>query len=320
MKINRIGVLIVVLLVFFIFWKLSCQPKGKSKVHVIEEIYPERGDIESTISTTGTVQPQNRLEVKPPINGRVEEILVSEGNKVKKGELLARLSSTDRAALLDAARSKAEESMAYWEDVYKPTSLIAPIDGEVIVRSVEPGQTVNASDAIVVLSDRLIVQAQVDETDIGGVQLGQLATVSLDAYPAQQVKGTVNHIAYESKVVSNVTIYEVDILLNEIPAIFKSGMSANIEIVKDRREGVLRLPLKAVKRSDQGDMVLIKNKDNQKPILRQVEVGLENDKFIEIKNGISESDVVVMEPEKSLLPKKGKQGNNPFMPTRPRSR
>lgn len=320
MKINRTVVLGVVVLALFIFWKVNCHHKGKSKANVVEEIHPDRGDIEVTISTTGTVQPQNRLEVKPPINGRVEEMLVAEGDIVKKGDLLARLSSTDRAALLDAARSKGEESMAYWEDVYKPTSLIAPIDGEVIVRSVEPGQTVSASDPVVVLSDRLIVKAQVDETDIGGVTWGQKATVSLDAYPAQQVAGTVDHIAYESKVVSNVTIYEVDIVLEEIPAIFKSGMSANIEIVKDRREGVLRLPLKAVKHGDRGDVVLIKDKDGQKPIHQRVEVGLSDDKFIEIKNGINESDCIVIEQEKSSIPKKGKQGNSPFMPARPRGR
>ena len=183
---------------------------------------PVYGTITTLISTTGTVQPQNRLELKPPINGRIEKIFVQEGDRVTIGQTLAVMSSTERAALLDAARTQSKETLAYWEEVYKPTPLIAPINGEVIVRGVEPGQTVTSSDAALVLSDRLIVQAQVDETDIGKVKLGQTAVISLDAYPETKVKATVDHIAYDSTIVNNVTIYKVDILPKKIPAVFIS--------------------------------------------------------------------------------------------------
>ena len=102
---------------------------------------------------------------------------------VKTGQTLALMSSTERAALLDAAQTQGPEAIKYWEDVYKPTPLLSPIDGEVIVSKDYPGQTITASDVIVVLSDHLIVQAQVDETDIGKIKLGQEVTLSLDAYP-----------------------------------------------------------------------------------------------------------------------------------------
>ena len=143
--------------------------QNKSSVRDIQVINPIYGTIQTVISTTGTVQPQNRLEIKPPISGRIEEIFVQEGERVMIGQTLALMSSSERAALLDAARAQAKETLAYWQDVYKPTPLIAPINGEVIVRGVEAGQTVTSSDAIMVVSDRLIVQAQVDETDIGKV-------------------------------------------------------------------------------------------------------------------------------------------------------
>lgn len=319
MKLNKkifgIGIVLVGLWTVWHFWQNFS--KHQQRRMSVEEVSPTRGDIELTISTTGTVQPQNRLEVKPPINGRIEEIPVQEGDLIKKGQILARMSSTDRAALLDAARSKGQESMDYWEDVYKPTSLIAPIDGEVIVRSVEPGQTLTSNDPVVVLSDRLIVKAQVDETDIGGVEIGQKAVVSLDAYPKEKVSGKVDHISYESKVVSNVTIYEVDIVLEEIPKIFRSGMSANIEIVKDSRQNVLRLPMKAVKHTDKGDIVFVKDEDNKKPMRTKIETGIANDEFIEIKNGIDEHDVILIQTEKSSLPRRGNnQGGSPFMPSR----
>src|SRR3990167_8328140 len=71
-----------------------------------------RGDIETVVLTTGGVEPQNRVEVKPPIGGRIEDILVREGASVRRGQIVAWMSSTERAALLDAARLKGPEGGA----------------------------------------------------------------------------------------------------------------------------------------------------------------------------------------------------------------
>ena len=228
-----VGILIAVSVVMILVIVKKHQKGTEETIRVQTPVY---GSINTYISTTGTVQPQNRLELKPPISGRIEKILVKEGDRVTAGQTLALMSSSERAALLDAARAENKEQLAYWEKVYKPTPLIAPINGEVIVRAVEPGQTVTSSDAVIVLSDRLIVQAQVDETDIGKVRLGQTAIVSLDAYPETKVKATIDHIAYESTIVNNVTIYEVDILPQQVPQVFRSGMSATIDIIEQSKD------------------------------------------------------------------------------------
>jgi ABC-type multidrug transport system fused ATPase/permease subunit len=88
------------------------------------------------------VKPQNRLEIKPPINGKIEKIFVKEGDKVKTGELLATISSTERTALLDTALMQDSGTVKYWQGIYNTTPILAPIDGVVIVKAVEPGQTV----------------------------------------------------------------------------------------------------------------------------------------------------------------------------------
>ena len=154
----------------------------------IKEIHPYTGNIKKTVSTTGTVLPRNRLELKPSAAGRIEKILVKEGDTVKTGQILALMSSTDRAALIDAARLQGADTLKYWEKAYKPISIVSPINGTVIVRSVEPGQTVTTSDDIIIISDRLIVKAQVDETDIGRVMIGQSADITLDSHPEILVK------------------------------------------------------------------------------------------------------------------------------------
>jgi len=297
--------------IFFIVLKQKRSPTVDSKL-----INPVYGAIETGISTTGTVQPQNRLEIKPPISGRIEKVLVQEGDRVKVGQTLALMSSTERAALLDAARAQNKEQLAYWEEVYKPTPLIAPIKGEVIVRAVEPGQTVTSSDAIIVLSDRLIVQAQVDETDIGKVRLKQAAIISLDAYPETKVKATVDHIAYESKIVNNVTIYEVDILPEKVPAIFRSGMSATINIIEQSKENALLIPLEAVKQDEEGSFVLINSGSGKKPAIRRVQLGISDDKNVEVVSGLETQDTITIVTQNYQPSKETGSGTNPFLPSR----
>ncbi len=290
--------------------------QNSSTAQEVEKVAPFYGDIQLSITTTGIVKPQNRLELRPPISGRVEEVLVKEGQQVSAGQILAWMSSTDRAALLDAARAQGEGELSYWKEVYKATPLIAPIDGEVIVRAVEPGQTISSSEAVVVLSDRLIVKAQADETDIGKIKIGQPAVISLDAYPNIEVKGEVGHIAYESREVSNVTIYEVDILPEIVPEVFRSGMSANVEIIEGARQGVLLLPLEAVRYDNQGGFVRISKNGKNQTYKQRVELGLFDQDNIEILSGLEKSDKVLV-PQRDQLPSPGAaSGSSPFMPSR----
>ena len=289
----------------------------KSPAETLQAVSPAIGSIQTAITATATVQPQNRLEIKPPINGRIDEILVQEGEMVKEGQVLALMSSTERAALLDAARTHGPDEIKYWEDVYKPTPLLSPVDGEVIVSKDYPGQTIATTDDVVVLSDHLIVQAQVDETDIGKINLGQETSLSLDAYPQIKITGKVNHIYYESLIVNNVTIYQVDILPDKVPDVFRSGMSATVNIVEKAKDDVLILPLGAVKKSKEGSYVLIARGAGKKPEERKVEVGISDDKNIEIVSGLTANDKVLMAVQKYKV-NTAKAAVNPLSPMRRR--
>ncbi|MDD3906063.1 MAG: efflux RND transporter periplasmic adaptor subunit [Candidatus Omnitrophica bacterium] len=294
---------------------LMIMPKGKSSKEVVREIFPMVGNIQSVISSTAIVQPQSRLEIKPPINGRINEILVKEGETVKSGQTLAWMSSTERAALLDAARGRGEEAMKYWADVYKATPLISPIDGQVIVSTDKPGQTVTTSDIVVVISDRLIVQAQIDETDIGKVRLGQSVGISLDAYPDIKLNGVVDHIYYESETVNNVNIYQVDIVPETVPAVFRSGMTATVNILESEKNNVLTIPQEVVKHGKDGDYVIIGQAQGKKEE-RKIELGASDEKNVEVLSGLSENDRILAVSQKFTMPdSSSKTGKNPFMPS-----
>jgi macrolide-specific efflux system membrane fusion protein len=165
-----------------------------------------------------------------------------------------------------------------------------------------------------VLSDRLIVKAEVDETDIGKVKVGQIAIISLDAYPQVKVKAKVDHISFESKLVNNVTIYEVDILPEEVPDVFRSGMSANVDIIDKSKENVLLLPLEAIKQDGKDSFVLLSQGRRKKAVKRRVELGIFDENNIEVTSGLEAKDKVIIKTQKYTPSKNNSPGGNPFMP------
>ena len=96
MRLRNWILIIVIVLIVGAFFLL----RREEKETVYTEIRPERGSISLTVSASGVVKPRNRLEIKPPISGRVEGVLVTEGEEIDKGKILAWMSSLDRAALL----------------------------------------------------------------------------------------------------------------------------------------------------------------------------------------------------------------------------
>ncbi len=312
-KIFAALVIAAVLIAGFFFFGKNKSDKGSEP----KEFTVTKGSIEKAISATAVVQPQNRLEMKPPVAGRIDEILVREGQTVKAGDVVAKLSSTERAAILDSVRAKVDKNTSQWEDIYKPIPMIAPIDGTVIVSTMQPGQTVVQTDAIIVLSDRLIVQAQVDETDIGRVKVAQKADISLDAYPDIHATASVGHIYHESKTINNVTIYQVDVIPDTVPEVFRSGMTANVRIIEESRDNVLILPLEAVKQQKGESVVWLKKDKNSKPKKTTVTTGLSDETNIEIVSGLTEGDIAVVKTSSKPRPKQA-GGNNPFMPQQSR--
>lgn len=269
-----------------------------------------RGDLRISILSTGTVQPQNRLEIKAPTAGRIETVLVKEGQKVKRGDILAWMSSTERAALLDAARSKGAEEMARWGELYRATPILAPISGTLILRSVEPGQTFATTDAILVMSDRLTVKAQVDETDIAQIKLKIPAEIILDAYSTIKVPARVDQIAFEAKTVSNVTTYLVDVLPEKTPEFMRSGMTANVSFLLEEKKDVLLVSTEAVKNIDGRNIILIRGKEG-KPTEQEIEVGSSDGKRTELKSGALENETILIP---TVTSKEKDKNSSPFSP------
>ncbi len=295
-------------------WAWRRARAARDNAPAMREVVVERGAIRETVLATGTVEPQNRVALASPVSGRLEEVLPREGDQVQRGQTLALVSSTERATLLDAARARGPEELARWEQLYKPTPVIAPLDGTVIARLLEPGQSVSPDKAILVLSDRLIVRAQVDETDMARIAIGQRTEIRLDAYPRQVLTARVEHIAYESRTVNNVTIYNVEIAPDELPPFVRSGMSAGVTFILRATNDVLVLPAEALRGTRERRTVLVPAAAPRlPPEEREVEVGIDDGRTVELLNGLAEGDRVLV-PEVALGTTSGPQKSSPLSP------
>jgi HlyD family secretion protein len=133
------------------------------------------------------------------------------------------------------------------------TSIAAPIDGIVIQRSVDVGQTVAASlqspTIFVIAADlsKMQVSASIDESDIGKIQPGQRVSFSVDAYPDESFTGTTTQVRLQPVVVQNVTTYSVIIDVPNPSLKLKPGMTASVAIEIQRCDDAVRVPNAALR-------------------------------------------------------------------------
>ena len=152
-----------------------------------------------------------------------------------------------------AMEVQAKASLSQAQVTLDHTVITAPIDGIVIQRSVDVGQTVAASlsspTIFVIAADlsKMQVVANIDEADIGQIAAGQRVTFKVDAYPTESFVGTVSQVRLQPTVVSNVVTYSTMIDVPNPQLQLKPGMTANVTIEVASRPDVLRVPNTALR-------------------------------------------------------------------------
>ncbi|MDR0820142.1 MAG: efflux RND transporter periplasmic adaptor subunit [Endomicrobium sp.] len=267
-----------------------------SKQMIDEETTLTSRDLYFELREDGFVTPRNRLEIKPSFNGRIEKILVNEGDKIKKGQIIILMSSSERASMIDMARTISEQEYERWQDIYKPIPIIAYMDGFIISRQKEPGQIASPNEAILVMADDLIVKAYIDETNLRYIKKGIRSKMYLDAYPDENFEGIVEHISYESKNFNNVNVYEIRIKLLKKPKSFKSGMLVTIKIIVESKKNAPSIGNTFISEIGDNKTVTVKTGNINKPIFekREIKTGISDGIFTEILSGLDQDETVVI--------------------------
>lgn len=160
----------------------------------------------------------------------------------------------DRAKLAQqrAALEEARVNLGY-------TDIVSPVDGVVVSRNVNVGQTVAASFQTPVLFliaqdlTKMQVNAAVSEADIGMVEEGQPAVFTVDAYVDREFRGRVSQVRNAPQTLQNVVTYDVVVTVENADLALKPGMTANVSIVSARRDDVLKVPLLALRFQPPGE-------------------------------------------------------------------
>ncbi len=227
---------------------------------------------------------------------------------------------------------KAETNLGY-------ATITSPIDGVVLSKAVEEGQTVAASfntpELFTIAQDLtdMRVIADIDEADIGGVKEGQRVSFTVDAFPDDHFEGQVTQVRQQATTESNVVTYEVVISAPNNDLKLKPGLTANVTIFTLEKADVLAVPAKAIRFMPNEALLsegqTIEDVDAPQKVWTQegqtfkahkVETGTTNGLMTEIVSGISEGTDVLVDftIEGGDAPAMEQQAQNPFMP-RPRN-
>lgn len=340
------------------------------------------GDISTTVTATGTVEPIKTITVGTQVSGIISKVYVDYNSVVKKGQVLAELDKTVLNSQLASATTdlnNAKTQMDYQKSTYNRDKVLyakkaisatdmetatynyetaklnyqkasyakkvaetnlgyatiySPIDGVILSKDVDAGQTVAASFSTPTLFSitnnlhQMQVLANVDEADIGQVKDGQTVTFTVDAYPNDTFQGVVTQVRLEPTTTSNVVTYTVVINAPNPQLKLLPGLTANVTIYIIQKNHILLIPNKALNfhptgkpagiSNDSLKTIWMMNGQAMKPV--QIKVGVTDDIHTEVLQGLHAGDEVVTDI-KTLSSKKAVSsddaGASPFMPKRP---
>jgi HlyD family secretion protein len=319
------------------------------------------GDLEETVTATGTVNPVTTVLVGTQVSGTIKSLFVDFNSPVKKGQVIAQIDPETFEAQVAQARANVMRAEAQMRDAERTltrsrqlaernliakseldtaetnfagnaasleqtkaalraaetnlryTKIISPVDGIVISRNVDVGQTVAASfqtpTLFTIAQDltRMQINTSVDEADIGKVKKGLDVEFTVDAYPDEPFEGSVEQVRNAPTTVQNVVTYDVVVKVNNPGMKLKPGMTANVSIVTARKTGVLLVPNSALRfrpgdqakggpqQKGQAVWVLESGKPRRVPVV----TGISNGSLIELVSGeLKEGQQVIVEAVK----------------------
>ena len=341
----------------------------------------ETGDIQTTITATGTIEPVTKVTVGTQVSGIVSKLYVDYNSIVKKGQVIAELDKTNLTSELNTTKANlnsAQSTLNYEQANYQRyqtlydkglvsadeyesarltylkareqvntaresvqkaqtnlgyATITSPIDGVVLSKSVEEGQTVAASfntpELFTIAQDltNMRVIADIDEADIGGVIEGQRVSFTVDAFPEDRFEGRVTQVRQQATTSSNVVTYEVVISAPNDDLKLKPGLTASVTIFTLEKSGVLLVPAKALQFTPIEAILKEGQKieDVQSPHklwtmegnvfkAHAVETGTTNGMMTEIVSGIAEGAEVLTDFSIEGGEQEDEQGGNLFMP------
>jgi len=313
----------------FIFNRVQA---SKKQTDVFE--HPQYRDIKQTIEVSGSVDAKEKATMRFLAGGKLTYVGSKEGDRVKKWQTIASIDKLDLQKNLEKdLNSYAIERWTFDQnkddrkDIYgnksvdrlsdqdqftlnntvltvelrnialRNASLYAPFNGVLIsAPAAVPGTILLAADAFIVVNpDSMMFVADVDESDISKIKEGLQASIGLDAFPKVEIPVTVDRIAFQSKEKSTGTVFQVEFhLQSQVDGVvYRLGMNGSVRIQTAAKDHALTIPLRAVIERDDKLYVEVRTAAGNTE-QREIHSGIENDEHVEVTEGLSEQDEVLL--------------------------
>ncbi|WP_193196523.1 efflux RND transporter periplasmic adaptor subunit [Nostoc sp. MG11] len=238
---------------------------------------------------------------------RPEDIEQARAVVNQRQQALALLKAGTRQEDIDAARAQvtsARGSLQNIQSQINDTIIRAPFDGVVTKKYADPGAFVTpttassdvssaTSSSILSLASTNEVVANLAETNISKISLGQKVKIKADAYPGKIFEGKVSQIAAQSVVEQNVTSFEIRVSLSDPQNILRSGMNVAADFQVGQSENVLVVPTASVVRQENATGVFVAGQNNR-PVFTRIETGVTANNFTEVKSGLQGNERVLL--------------------------
>ncbi len=320
------GLAVVAVFVAVGIWYLSQQQDDQTTAAV------ERGSIDVTIQTVGTLQATGATTVRSEQGGSIEMLGVRAGDVVAEGDIviLLDIEPFDRAVenaereleqaefalqvaeqqadadssnaelrldvLSAAARvERAEAAVSDAIDARRSGAITSPRAGMIIELQVRAGDVISANQPVARIASRddLTVVADVDELDLPNVAPGAEVRFRLDAFPASELTGQVVSTAPQARQQGGATVFAAEITFEPTDELdLRPGMNADVTIVTAARNDVLLIPEAALRTVGDRSFVVVETDNGTEE--REVELGYRGNGRVEIVSGLAEGDLVVL--------------------------
>jgi len=295
MTLLYIGAIILVIFASLYFWSVQ---RGLPEINFAEI---KKGEVASSVACSGVVKAEG-ADLSSKMGGKIAWIGVDVGDRVKAGQLLLKFDTYDQAKRdYDSVSNLYSKGLASKQQLemakiaLSEASLVSPVTGVLAKKSMEIGEVASPGIAIltVVNPGKIWVEAEIDEIDIGETKEGAESRIYADAYPDEVFYGEVSWISRAAELKEGVSvagedeekIFKSKILLSKYDARLKPGMNVDIDVVIEKKEGVVVAPREAVVVKDSKIFVYVLK--GRRVRERVIEIGIKDMINVEVKKGLA---------------------------------
>lgn len=253
---------------------------------------------EQTIVSGKSTNESNISTAQANVDTAQNQVLAAQGELKKAGNELTKIKSDPQQYEIDLAQSQfkqTEAGLLKAEQQLAKTNLISPCDGLITDIKKEEGEIVNQSPVIsLICFGNFQIEVDIYEEDIVDIRVDNPVEIAIPAFPDEISRGRVISINPAEKLIQGIVYYEVTIELEETKEGIKPGMTADVIIESDKKENVLVIPKRAVKKIH-GKKIVQVFKDGEVEE-REIEIGLEgSDDLIEVVAGLEQGEKVIVD-------------------------